>query len=460
MSQGEQTISTAASRPEAVPQIPPRPGNIPPSLHINPVTQTVTDLFPVVLTGTADPGTSWYWSPEDKAWEPRPIVAYTGVQVMLDTGQKVAATSADPQWDAWSATVQFPSQGAHSVTAVGFTTRQGEVSSAPLPVLVGDTLWHTIRYLASGASPAHWQAAFDPVVWPSGSDNSPLTAVCCAGVGDQLQLVGIGGDGRLWYNLLNGSWAPDAGCIETQEQNDPGAFVAVGCGGVDGELQVVGVDDASRQLWHTIRHADGTWQPSFGLIEDNESNDPGQFGVVSCAGVGGDLHVVGIAGGQMSQMWHTIRYSASGDSPAYWQAAFDPVVWPPEAGPFAAVSCAAVGGQLHLVGLDGRGQLWHNVSVPGADPPWAPDTEPIETQIQSNPGPFYAVGCGGANGELHVVGVTGQLWHTIRHADGTWQPFFGLIEDNESNDPGAFAAVGCAGVGDNLHVAAGLLLLQ
>lgn len=452
MSESEQTISTVASLQNVVPQIPPRPANIPPSLSINPVTQAVNDIFPVVLTGSADPGSSWFWNREDNMWEPRPIVTYTGVQVRLDTGQAVAATSPDPQWAAWSAMVQFPSQGAHSATAVGSTTRQGAVNSAPLPVLVGDTLWHTIRYPASGASPDHWQAAFDPVVWPPGSDNGPLTAVCCAGVGDQLQLVGIGGDRRLWYNLLNGSWAPGAGCIENSEQNDPGAFIAVGCGGVDGELQVVGVDAASSQLWHTIRHADGTWQPFFGRIEDNESNDPGPFSAVGCAGVGGNLHVVGIAGGQM---WHTIRYSASGDSPAYWQQAFDPVVWPPEADPFTAVSCAAVGGgQLHLVGLDGRGQLWHNVSLPGADPPWAPDTEPIETQIQSNPGPFYAVGCGGANGELHVVGVAAQLWHTIRHADGTWQPFFGLIEDNESNDPGPFAKVGCAGVGDNLHVAA------
>jgi hypothetical protein len=455
MTEVNQTFADTQDQQPVAPRIPPRPANIPPSLSIDPVTQVVTDLFPVVLTGLADPGTTWFWNRVDNMWEPRPIVTYTAVEVRLDTGQVVAATSPDPQWATWSATVEFPSQGAHSVTAVGLTTRQNVVSSAPFPVEVGDTLWHTIRY--SGSSP-YWQQAFDPVVWPPGSDNGPLGPVSCAGVGDQLQLVALGGDRRLWYNLLNGSWDPNAGCIEAQEQNDPGAFIAVGCGGVNDELQVVGIDDASRQLWHTIRQADGTWQPFFGLIEANESSDPGQFYAVCCAGVGGNLHVIGIAGGQMSQMWHTVRYSASGSSPAYWQQDFDPVVWPPGVGPFAAVSCAAVGGELHLVGLDGPGQLWHNVSVPGADPLWTPDTEPIETLIQSDPGPFFAVGCGGVNGELQVVGVAGQLWHTIRHADGTWQPFFGLIEDNESNDPGAFATVGCAGVGENLHVIAGLLL--
>jgi hypothetical protein len=142
----DQIIPVAAHLQNAAPQRPPRPANIPPSLHFNPVTQTVTDIYPVVLTGTADPGSSWYWNPEDNMWEPRPIVTYTGVQVMLDTGQAVAATSPDPQWDTWSAMVQFPGQGAHSATAAGFTTRQGEVSSAPLPVLVGDTLWHIPSY--------------------------------------------------------------------------------------------------------------------------------------------------------------------------------------------------------------------------------------------------------------------------------------------------------------------------
>ena len=49
------------------------------------------------------------------------------------------------------------------------------------------------------------------------------------------------------------------------------------------ELQLIGV--AGNQLWHTIRHADGSWQPSFGLVEGQESNNPGPFGAISCGGV-------------------------------------------------------------------------------------------------------------------------------------------------------------------------------
>ncbi len=50
------------------------------------------------------------------------------------------------------------------------------------------------------------------------------------------------------------------------------------------ELEVVGVGGG--QLWHTIRNADGSWQPFFGLIETQEKNNPGPFTAISAAGVG------------------------------------------------------------------------------------------------------------------------------------------------------------------------------
>jgi hypothetical protein len=54
---------------------------------------------------------------------------------------------------------------------------------------------------------------------------------------------------------------------------------------VNGELQVVGVTHEGG-VWHTIRHAAGTWQPFFGDVKGQESNDPGHFSAVGCAGVG------------------------------------------------------------------------------------------------------------------------------------------------------------------------------
>ncbi len=86
---------------------------------------------------------------------------------------------------------------------------------------------------------------------------------------------------------------PAFGLIESQENNNPGSFSAISCAGVGNELQVVGI--ASGQLWHTIRHSDGSWVPAFGLIESQENNDPGPFARISCGGVGSELQVVGIA---------------------------------------------------------------------------------------------------------------------------------------------------------------------
>jgi hypothetical protein len=99
--------------------------------------------------------------------------------------------------------------------------------------------------------------------------------------------------GQLWHTIrkADGTWQPSFGLVEGQEANDPGAFSGISCAGVGNELQLVGV--VGGQLWHTIRKADGTWQPSFGLVEGQEANDPGAFSGISCAGVGNALQLVG-----------------------------------------------------------------------------------------------------------------------------------------------------------------------
>ncbi len=39
---------------------------------------------------------------------------------------------------------------------------------------------------------------------------------------------------------------------------------------------VTGVN-SDGELWHTIRFASGSWQPFFGDVKAQESNDPGLF---------------------------------------------------------------------------------------------------------------------------------------------------------------------------------------
>jgi len=96
----------------------------------------------------------------------------------------------------------------------------------------------------------------------------------------------------LWSDGISRAEGERRRCCRAWESNDPGAFSAISCAGVGDQLQVVGI--AGGQLWHTIRRSDQSWQPFFGLIEGVESNNPGAFSGVGSGGVGDQLHVVGI----------------------------------------------------------------------------------------------------------------------------------------------------------------------
>jgi hypothetical protein len=100
----------------------------------------------------------------------------------------------------------------------------------------------------------------------------------------------------MWHTIRNsdGSWQPSYGLVESQEHNNPGPFMAVSCAGVGNQLELVGLSQDG-QMWHTIRNSDGSWQPSYGLVESQEHNNPGPFMAVSCAGVGNQLELVGLA---------------------------------------------------------------------------------------------------------------------------------------------------------------------
>jgi kumamolisin len=299
-------------------------------------------------------------------------------------------------------------------------------------------LWHTIRN-ADGS----WVPSFGLVESQEGNNPGTFTAVSAGGVGTQLEVVGVAG-GQLWHTIRNadGTWAPSFGLVESQEGNNPGAFTAISAAGVGNQLEVVGV--AGGQLWHTIRNADGSWAPSFGLVESQEGNNPGAFTAVSAAGVGNQLEVVGVAGGQL---WHTIRNADGTWAPSFGLVESQEGNNP---GTFTAISAAGVGTQLEVVGIAG-GQLWHTIR--NADGSWAPSFGLVESQEGNNPGAFTAVSAAGVGTQLEVVGVAGgQLWHTIRNADGTWAASFGLVESQEGNNPGAFTAVSAAGVGVQLEV--------
>ncbi|BCJ40706.1 hypothetical protein Aiant_13630 [Actinoplanes ianthinogenes] len=300
-------------------------------------------------------------------------------------------------------------------------------------------LWHTIRQ-----EDGSWQPFFGDVKGVESNDPGHFVATACAGARGGMHLVGLTHNGGMWHTIrfADGSgWQPSFGDVKAQESNDPGHFGAVGCAAVSGELHVVGLTNDGK-MWHTIRHADGSWTPAFGDVKGQESNDPGHFTAVGCAGVNGELHVVGLT--DDGKMWHTIRH-ADGS----WQPFFGDVkgVESNDPGYFTSVGCAGVNGELHVVALTGDGGMWHTIRLAGGTG-WQPFFGDVKGVESNDPGYFTATGCAGVNGELQVLGLTedGKMWHTIRHADGSWVPSFGDVKAQESNDPGHFVSVGCAGV--------------
>ncbi len=299
-------------------------------------------------------------------------------------------------------------------------------------------VWHTIRH-----DDQSWQTFFGDVKSVESNDPGHFSAVGCAGVRDDLHLVGLTDDGRMWHTIRHDdqSWQPFFGDVKGVESNDPGYFRAVACAGVNDDLHVVALTDTGG-MWHTIRHRDGSWQPSFGDVKSVESNDPGHFSAVGCAGVSGELHVAALT--DDGRMWHTIRHDDQS-----WQPFFGDVkgVESNDPGYFSAVAAGSgVNGDLHLVATTDTGGMWHTIRH--RDGSWQPSFGDVKSVESNDPGHFSAVGCAGVNGEVHVVGLTddGRMWHTIRHNDQSWQPFFGDVKGVESNDPGYFATVACAGV--------------
>ena len=155
---------------------------------------------------------------------------------------------------------------------------------------------------------------------------------------------------------------------------------------------------ANGAILHTLLNASGTWQGFFGNVNGVNGNSDLQFSQVGGTGVGGTLHVCGVAsdGG----LYHTYR-SANGG----WQ------------------------GFLGDVNSENTG-----ASVPA----------------------FTDVGCAGvqSNGLVHVcaVGTDGILYHTYRNADGSWQGFYGNVNSENGDNTPSFSRVSCTTMNDTLYV--------
>ena len=248
---------------------------------------------------------------------------------------------------------------------------------------------------------------------------------------DVLDLSGVTADGGVWHTIrhADGSW-DSFGDVRGQAGN-PGTFVDIGtAGSLHDELHLCGTT-SDGGLWHTIRHADvvGSWQ-SFRDVRGPAGN-PGAFQRVGAAVVFADLHICGITPND-GNIRHTIRHADS-----TWTQFIDVESQAGNVGTFVDVGNAGVVGELHLCGTTLDGGLWHTIRH--IDGTWTQFGD-VKSQA-GNPGTFQRVGIAAVFNELHVCGITsdGGVWHTIRHSDGTWTQF-GDVK-GVAGDIGSFVSI-------------------
>jgi hypothetical protein len=177
-------------------------------------------------------------------------------------------------------------------------------------VLVGVTttgdMWYTTRDQSG-----KWKKFID-VRLESQSNPGLFTKVSCVGIHDNLNpannnglhVITLTDTGQLLHNIRDGSGTWQASPPSFHDVNKvagyPGTFIDFDCGDVFSrdisevrviQMHLVGVTGKG-DLWYTMR-SPTSWSP-FGDVKSQASNNPGMLVKVSCVGVGGDLHLVGL----------------------------------------------------------------------------------------------------------------------------------------------------------------------
>lgn len=220
--------------------------------------------------------------------------------------------------------------------------------------------------------------------------------------------------GDFWHTLrrADGSWT-GLGELNTQIVVPGPVRTVAGVAGAGGETHFM-FATLDGHLWHTIRYADGSWQP-LGDAHAVLGIAGSIVHVAAAAGLGGETqYMLTNAAGRLL---HTIRF-ADGS----WQPLGDAQTVIGIPAPVVDVAgTAGASGETHFMFTTTDGHLWHTVRK--ADGSWT-GLGDVQTQISVS-GPVRSIGAAtGKAGETQFMFTTsdGHLWHTIRFADGSWQP--------------------------------------
>jgi hypothetical protein len=274
-----------------------------------------------------------------------------------------------------------------------------------------------------------------------------------------LHVIGVN-DGKLWHTIrFSTPGGPWQAFVDVKEKaGKVGDFVDIDCarqagspGDAQDILHVVGVT-GDGQLWYTVREAGGAHQwKRFDKPLNPEGRGPFLQAAVTAARQGNRVEVVVAGVTAAGRLWATTRKSAT---------EFHPFTQVPAAAggnpAFHAVALAAVAGpevNTHLAAVSSDGHLWHTVGRPGQ---W-PSLQDVEAKLAAGakPGDLTDVDCS-ENLDLAAVSGNGHVYYAERNLNTSWEDFRDPEDDPHApgadRHVGAFLRIGVARLQSELHI--------
>ena len=239
----------------------------------------------------------------------------------------------------------------------------------------------------------------------SGDPGRRISEVTASALDGEIHMAAIAG-GKIFYtDNQSGTWSRfrDITPSRTGAGSTP-LVLASAC--VANETHLV-LGSESGTLMHSIRHANGKWDPF-----RNMAQFPQPVTSISSAAVEGELHVAAVHG---DTVYHRIRHSD------HWDRFVDIKTKTGDPGILREVACTEHRNELHLFAWNGADQLFYAVrSADTGD--WIDFQDLLEGL--GRPGYINKVGCAEVASELHIIVQTkiAENYHSVLTLDGIWSP--------------------------------------
>ncbi|MFE4513475.1 polymorphic toxin-type HINT domain-containing protein [Kitasatospora sp. NPDC056783] len=293
-----------------------------------------------------------------------------------------------------------------------------------------DPYWTSYTYDAAGnrtqATNRTSGAAPGPLM-----DTTKVTSVAIAGDGQTSAVAIADGQVYLAQQRANGTWRNYENLHTTTQAGAlPAAVEHVAAVWSDNTLQIMAI--AGGRIWHTLRKADGSWQPwgdVTGVVGPIAS--PNQLSLSATAS---GLEVLTFSDGVLK---HTLRKPTG-----QWGVWGNVYSMAGNLTGATRVTSAATASGLEVMVLAG-GKLWHTIRRPDASwQAWG--------DVYSMTGPLAApanLAATATGAGLEVVAIAnGTIWHTVRKPDGNWQAWGNVSQVvGQLNQPVSVSVVNSGG---------------